>query len=102
MQERVESPFDSVEGAHEYLGLLSDAIGDAKKEVEVDIQEAEDPKFQRRLDALRLVYFKLEKLEQHIKSSSRLLNDLRSLQRLLLEERVETAVDKSKQGHPKR
>lgn len=89
MNDNGATPFDSVEGAHEYLGLLFDAIVDASREVEADIQAAEDPKFPRRLEALRLVLFKLEKLEQHIKSSSRLLNDLRSLRRLLLDERVD-------------
>jgi hypothetical protein len=34
------------------------------------------------------VQFKLDKLEQHLKTSSRLLNDLRTLRRLLLEERL--------------
>jgi hypothetical protein len=91
-----ETPFDSVEGAHEYLGLLSDAIGDAKREVESDIQQAADPKFQRRLDALRLVHFKLEKLEQHVKGGRRILNDLRSLKRLLLHERPESPASRSK------
>jgi hypothetical protein len=89
MSDNGATPFDSVEGAHEYLGLLFDAIVDAKHEVENDIQAAEDPKFPRRLEALRLVLFKLEKLEQHVTSSSRLLNDLRSLRRLLLDERVD-------------
>jgi len=37
------------------------------------------------------VLYKLEKLEQHLKVSGRLLNDLRTLRRLLLEERSETA-----------
>ncbi len=85
------TPFDSVEGAHEYLSLLADAILEARKEIEADIQAAEDPKFPRRLEALRLVQFKLEKLEQNIKNGRRLLNDLRTLRRLLLEERTDMA-----------
>jgi len=95
MNDRRETPFDSVEGAHEYLGLLSEAVLDAKSEIEADIQAAEDPRFPRRLEALRLVRFKLDKLEQHIKASRRLLNDLRSLKRLLLEERVEVRSPKA-------
>ena len=47
--------------------------------------------FLRRLEALRLVSFKLDKLEQHVKSGRRLLNDLRTLRRLLLDEREEPA-----------
>ena len=94
MKDRSETPFDSVEGAHEYLSLLSDAIQDAKNEIEADIRAAEDPKFPRRLEALRLVSFKLEKLEQHVKAGRRVLNDLRTLRRLLLDEREESAPKK--------
>lgn len=94
MKDRSETPFDSVEGAHEYLSLLSDAIEDAKNEIEADIRAAEDPKFPRRLEALRLVSFKLDKLEQHVKGGRRVLNDLRTLRRLLLDEREESAPKK--------
>jgi hypothetical protein len=94
MKDRSETPFDSVEGAHEYLSLLSDAIQDAKNEIEADIRAAEDPKFPRRLEALRLVSFKLDKLEQHVKGGRRVLNDLRTLRRLLLDEREESAPKK--------
>jgi hypothetical protein len=83
-------PFESIEGAHEYLGLLLGAILEATSEVEEDLKAAEDPQFPRRQEALRLVQFKLQKLEQHIKTSRRLLNDLRSLKRLLLEKAVDT------------
>jgi hypothetical protein len=85
MSERTETPFDSVEGAHEYLNLLLEAVLDAKGEIENDIKAMADPKYPRRLEALRLVLFKLEKLEQHVKTSGRLLNDLRTLRRLLLD-----------------
>jgi hypothetical protein len=96
MEDRSEAPFDSVEGAHEYLSLLSQAVLDAKNEIECDIKAVGDPKYPRRLEALRLVSFKLEKLEQYIKNSCRLLNDLRTLRRLLLEERVDKAAPKAK------
>jgi len=94
MKDRSETPFDSVEGAHQYLSLLSEAIQDAKDEIEADIRAAEDPKFPRRLEALRLVSFKLEKLEQYVKNGRRLLNDLRTLRRLLLDEREEPTPKK--------
>lgn len=83
-----ETPFDNVEGAQEYLSLLSEAIQDAKSEVMADIATAGQGSFLRRVEALRLVFFKLEKLEQQIKNSRRLLNDLRTLRRLLLDERI--------------
>jgi hypothetical protein len=88
MKDQDETPFDSVEGAHEYLSLLAQAILDAKNEIAADMKAAEDLKVPRRLEALRLVFFKLEKLERNMKTSRRLLNDLRTLRRLLLGERA--------------
>lgn len=85
MPDRRGTPFDSVEGAHEYLRLLSEAILETTHEIEEELQSAQDPKFPRRHEALRLVQFKLEKLEQNIRNGRRLLNDLRTLKRLLLE-----------------
>lgn len=87
----METPFDSIEGAHEYLGLLVEAIDEAKQSADADIRAAADAESPRHADAMRLVTYKLEKLEQHIKVSRRLLNDLRSLRRLLLEERAKPA-----------
>jgi len=84
-----ETPFDSVEGAHEYVRLLLEALTEGKRDIEADIAAALDTKQDRRLEALRLVLHKLDKLEQHLKTSGRLLNDLRTLRRLLLEERAQ-------------
>jgi len=83
------TPFDSIEGAQEYFKLLSENLAEARRDIETDIALEADSKFPRRLEALRLVLFKLEKLEQHVHSGGRLLNDLRSLRRLLLQERIE-------------
>ena len=96
MKDHSETPFDSVEGAHEYLGLLAEPIGDAKNKIEADINKISDPQFPRRLEALRLVLFKLDKLDQNIRNGSRLLNDLRTLRRLLLDERVDEPAPKKK------
>jgi hypothetical protein len=85
----LQTPFDSVENAHEYVRLLVEAIAEAKHEIEADTVAAEQSKSERRLQALRIVRFKLDKLEHHLKTSSRLLNDLRTLRRLLLDERPE-------------
>jgi hypothetical protein len=88
----VETPFDSIENAHEYVRMLMEAVTDAKREVEADINAgANEPSAERRLEAQRLVQYKLERLEQHLKNSSRVLNDLRSLRRLLFEERADLA-----------
>jgi hypothetical protein len=85
------TPFDSVENAHQYVRLLAEAIIEAKGEIAADLNAAERTKQERRVQALQIVQFKLEKLEQHLQTSSRLLNDLRTLRRLLLEERAEPA-----------
>ena len=90
MNDQKKTPFDSVEGAQEYLNLLAEAVLEAKNEVAADIKASEDPHLARRMEALRLVFFKLEKLEGHVKTSRRLLNDLRTLRRLLLGERAGT------------
>ena len=76
--------FDTIESAQEFLSLLREAVDEAKQTAEADVTQTEG----RNLDALRIVLYKLEKLEQHLKVSGRLLNDLRTLRRLLLEERV--------------
>jgi hypothetical protein len=80
-------PFDTVEGAHEYVRLLAEAIAEARESVRDDIAAARAQGASRRVDALQLVAFKLEKLQAHVTSSQRLLNDLRTLRRLLLDER---------------
>jgi hypothetical protein len=89
------TPFDTIESAQEFLALLREAVDDAKTNADADIIAEADARSSRRVDALRLVVYKLEKLEQHIKSSCRLLNDLRTLRRLLLEERSEPASDRN-------
>jgi hypothetical protein len=87
----LQTPFDSVENAHQYVRLLAEAIAEAKGEIAADLSAAETSNEERRVQALQIVQFKLDKLEKHLQSSSRLLNDLRTLRRLLLEERVEAA-----------
>ena len=89
MDYRLETPFDNIENAQDYLALLSQALEEASNNAEADISGEINSQTARRRDALRLVLYKLEKLEQHIKASRRLLNDLRTLRRLLLEERAQ-------------
>ena len=86
-----ETPFDSIEGSHEYVALLSDAVAEARREVEGEIAAAERDHADRRKEALLLVSYNLAKLHLHITSSRRILNDLRTLRRLLLAERAAPA-----------
>lgn len=82
-----ETPFDSIEGSHEYVSLLAEAIEEARKDVDADIAEAIRDGAERRKEALQLVNYNLAKLTLHITTSRRILNDLRTLRRLLLAER---------------
>jgi len=77
--------FESIESAQEYLTLLSEMIRDTRASVEADI--GPDSDLDRRTVALRLVSYNLAKLELHLRTSHRILNDLRSLRRLLMRER---------------
>ena len=92
MNTRLQTPFDTVENAHDYVRLLVEAIGEAKSEIAADLAVDTNVQPPRRVEALRLVQFKLDKLEQQLQSSSRLLNDLRTLRRLLFDERPESAA----------
>jgi len=81
------SPFETIEGAQEYIGLLAQTISESRDSISTDIDAASAQSAARRLDALRLVDYKLKQLEHHMYASARLLNDLRTLRRLLLGER---------------
>jgi hypothetical protein len=84
---QAETPFDSIEGSHEYVALLADALDEARRDVEAEVATAERDGAERRKEALLLVSYNLAKLNLHITTSRRILNDLRSLRRLLLAER---------------
>lgn len=81
-----ETPFDNVEAAHEYVGLLMETVRQARDEVAHDLEQAQASGASRQVEALQLVAWKLERLETHLGSSRHLLNDLRRLRRLLLGE----------------
>ena len=81
------TPFDRIEGTLEYIGLLRETIQTTKSEVQREVVHAQSVRAERRLQALHLVTYNLERLSRHIDSSHRLLNDLRTLRRLLLGER---------------
>jgi hypothetical protein len=87
MSYQPETPFDNIESALEYVNYLLDAIQEAHKQIETEIERSSDRKLARREQALQLVSYKLDKLESHIATSRRILKDLRTLRRLLLEER---------------
>jgi hypothetical protein len=92
MERQPQQPFDSIESAYDFFRVLSEAVAEAKQELEGDIKRDSSAKSSRRLDALRVAYYSVEKLEFHITRSRRILNDLRSLRRLLFEERAAPKV----------
>ncbi len=81
-----ETPFDSIEGSHEYVALLAEALAEARLDIEHEVTAAESEGADRRKQALLLVSYNLAKLNLHITASRRILNDLRTLRRLLLAE----------------
>jgi hypothetical protein len=62
-------------------------VAEARREVEEEIASATRDHADRRKEALLLVSYNLAKLHLHITTSRRILNDLRTLRRLLLAER---------------
>lgn len=82
-----ETPFDSIEGSYQYVDMLAEAIEEARRDVEAEVTLAETERADRRKQGLLLVSYNLAKLEGHITSSRRILNDLRTLRRVLLSER---------------
>ncbi|MGH9547160.1 MAG: hypothetical protein ACRD23_18285 [Terriglobales bacterium] len=86
MKSPMQTPFDSVENAQAYVRLLIEALADAKTEVEADVADSNRLHAERRVEALRLVQYKLDRLEKHLVAGGHLLNDLRRLRRLLLDE----------------
>ena len=83
-----ETPFDSIESAYEFMNLLRESLDEAYAEVQADTETAQTAGVERRVQALRLVDLKLHQLRQHVLASLRILNDLRTLRRLLLGERT--------------
>jgi hypothetical protein len=88
-----ETPFDNIEGSHEYVALLAEAVEEARRDVEADLSVADRDEADRRKEALLLVSYNLAKLNLHITASRRILNDLRMLRRLLLAERGFSAAE---------
>jgi hypothetical protein len=85
------NPFGSIESAQEFLRLLAEAVQEAQVTFPEDVADSEPIDEQtraRRLQAMQLVSYKLNKLSDHVNGSRSVLNDLRTLRRLLLRERA--------------
>lgn len=89
----LRNPFDSIESAQEFLGLLSEAIEEAMRDVADDQKAGQQEGQERRVLALNLALYKLKLLDEHVCKSQRLLKDLRSIRRILLGEVLDAAEE---------
>lgn len=95
-----DTPFGSLEAAHEYLGLLLEAVQKARADVDADLAAlSAEGETKRHHEALHLVSWKLERLETHLSAGRRTVHDLQRLRRLLLGD-AEPAVRPSPPSEP--
>lgn len=86
--EEIEQPFDSIESAYDFMDVLGETILDAMKEIRTEQQTATQEGLERRARAAELALYKLKTLSCHVQKSRRILNDLRTIRRLILNERA--------------
>jgi len=94
MNQGIEERFETLESAHDFVSLLATTVAEAKHELEGDVER--EAAASRRRDALRIALYNVAKLELHVNQSRRILNDLRTLRRLLFEERSGKHIDRTK------
>jgi hypothetical protein len=82
-----ETPFDNIESAEQFVELLIEAIEESKRDVDADIALPEGDRLGRSKKALQLVSTNLTKLSHYMTRSRQILNRLKTLRRLLLQER---------------
>jgi hypothetical protein len=93
-------PFENIESAHEYVGLLLEALDEASTTIGNELETPSEMTRKRHLDAVRLIDYKLKTLERHLSASRRLLTDLRTLRRYLFDEReIERDTAAPRQAH---
>ncbi|MGO4884596.1 MAG: hypothetical protein ACLP59_27820 [Bryobacteraceae bacterium] len=83
--------FDSIESAQDFMLILAEEVLDSMKELSGDRQAAVHEDEPRRAQAIGLAIYKLKTLNCHIHKSRIILNDLRTLRRLILNERQPAA-----------
>jgi len=86
--EEIEAPFESIESAHDYMNILAVTTLEVMSELKRDREQALRDGEQRRAQAIDLAVFKLKMLGCYVYKSRRMLNDLRILRRLILNERL--------------
>ena len=89
MSERdIGSPFETIESAQEYMNILAatalEVMAELKQDREAALREGAD----RRAQAIDIAILKLKQLSCYTFKSRRMLNDLRIIRRLILNERL--------------
>ena len=97
MIDELARPFDSIESAQEFMALLQDSVAEAAEDVGRKLEKTPGAE-RRRAEALQLAHYKLGQLTSHVQKSRRILNDLRIIRKLLVNEysaeRAHSAVAK--------
>jgi hypothetical protein len=97
---QAETTFASIEGAAEYLGLLLESVDEARADLESETQRAAAVGAERRQQAIQIATYKLAQLKTHLTTSHRLLNDLRTIRRLMFAERQAGVLAGTRVGGP--
>ena len=84
----IEQPFESIESAHDFMNVLAQTIVTAMQDLHHDHQIAVKDGQERRARAIELALFKAKTLNSYVHKSRRTLNDLRTIRRLILNERM--------------
>jgi hypothetical protein len=84
----VAQPFESIESAYEFMSVLADTILEGVKDLHREHQVAVSVGQKRRSRAIELALFKLKMLSCYVYKSRRTLNDLRTIRRLILNDRA--------------
>ena len=88
----IEQSFDSIESAYDFMTVLAETILEARKDLHRDHQAALQDGDLRRARAIELAIFKAKSLNVYVYKSRRALNDLRTIRRLILNERTAPEV----------
>jgi hypothetical protein len=83
----MEQCFDSIESVQDFMRVLAETVLEATKDLDRDHRAAVKDGEERRAQAIDLALYKLKMLNCYVHKSRRTLNDLRSLRRLILNER---------------
>ena len=86
--DQIDLPFNSIESAYEFMNVLAETIllnmSDLHDHYKLAVQEGQE----RRARAIELAIFKSKNLSCYVHKSRRTLNDLRTIRRLILNERM--------------